>query len=227
MPVIANPASRILSLALLTILVNTQGWQGLLIFLLPLIVLFYRHPGPARQALMLARRLRWFFLSILILYLWFYPGTELLPLMGRFSPAVEGVNEAVLRITSLLIVISYSVFLVQLTPRDQIISGIQTLLSPLAAIGINSDRFALRLGLVLAIVPDMMAGQSSPQLSGKPGNLTATLDRAAMMVKQASEQSGDFALKEISIAELPRPGAFDIIIPLALLVWLLIARLYY
>ena len=176
---------------------------------------------------MLARRIRWFFLSILILYLWFYPGTALIPLLGRFSPTAEGVNEAVLRISSLLIVISYSVMLVQLTPREQIISGIQTLLLPLTAVGVNTSRFALRLGLVLAIVPELMTRQSSAKGPKNTADLSAALDRAAVMVKQASEPSDDFALNEITVAELSRPGALDIIIPLALLTWLLMTRFYY
>lgn len=221
MPVFSNPASRILSLALLTVLVNTQGWLGLLIFLMPLIYLFYQHPEPGRQAVLLARRLRWFFLSILILYFWFYPGTELIPMLGRFSPAIEGINQAVLRITSLLIVISYSVFLVQLTSRDDIISGIQFILSPLAYLGIDSSRFALRLGLVLSIVPKIMANQPLATGKNKSRNMSAVLDQAAGLVKQADEQTDDYNLDAVVVDKLTRPGFIDILVPLTLFIWLL------
>ena len=227
MPVFANPASRILSLALLTVLVNKQGWFGLLIFFLPLIYLFYQHPEPGRQALLLARRLRWFFLSILILYFWFYPGTELIPMMGRFSPALEGVNQAVLRIASLLIVISYSVFLVQLTPRDDIISGIQFILSPLTYFGIDSSRFALRLGLVLSIVPKLMANQSLTNNQKKSRNMSAVLDQAAGLVKQADEQLSAYDFDAIVVDKLKRPGIIDILVPLTLLIWLLKVQFHY
>ena len=226
MPVFANPASRILSLALLTVLLNTQGWFGLLFFLLPLIYLFYQHPEPGRQAVLLARRLRWFFLSILILYFWFYPGTELIPMMGRFSPAIEGINLAILRITSLLIVISYSVFLVQLTPRDDIISGIQFILSPLAYLGIDSSRFALRLGLVLSIAPKMMANQSLESNKNKSRNMSAVLDQAAGLVKQADEQSIDYDVHAVVADKLTRPALIDILVPLTLFIWLLKVQLY-
>lgn len=218
MPVLANSASRILSLALLTLLLNAQGWFGLLVFLLPLIILFYRFPQPGKQIILLARRLRWFFLSILILYFWFYPGTELIPLMGRFSPAIEGINEAVLRITSLLVVISYSVFLLQLTPRDEIISGIQFLLSPLAYLGIDSDRFALRLGLVLSIVPKLTYAKP---LSENRKNMSAVIDQAAVMVKEADEQTYEYDYNEVFVDKMSRAGVLDFIVPLMLFFWLL------
>ena len=226
MPAFANPASRILSLALLTVLVNTQGWLGLLFFLLPLIILFYQYPHPGRQAVLLARRLRWFYLSILILYFWFYPGTEMLPMLGDFSPTIEGVKQAVLRITSLLIVISYSVFLVQLTSRDDIISGIQFILSPLAYLGVDSRRFALRLGLVLSIVPEMMSNQSLANSQKKSRNMSDVLDQAAVLVKQADEQSSDYDFNAVVVNKLRRPGIIDIVVPLTLFIWLLKMQLH-
>jgi len=219
-PVLANSASRLLSLGLLTLLVNKQGWLGLLVFLIPLVYLFIQYPEPGRQVVLLARRLRWFFLSIIILYFWFYPGTVLFPFMGRFSPAIEGVNEAGLRITSLLIIISYSVFLLKLTPRGEIISAIQFILSPLTYLGIDTNRFALRLGLVLSIVPDMNVEQSPP-VGKKRRSLSSVIDKAAVMVKQADELTNLSDINEVTVTRMQRAGALDILIPLSLLLWLL------
>jgi len=108
---------------------------------------------------------------------------DLLPILGRFSPSVEGVNQAALRISSLLVVISYSGFLLLLTPRDDLVSGIQFLLSPLRLFGIDSLRFALRLGLVLTIVPQMSEQQHLPGEKKKIKNITTLIDRAADMIK--------------------------------------------
>ena len=220
MPVLANSASRLLSLGLLTLLVNKQGWLGLLVFLIPLGYLFIQYPEPGKQVVLFARRLRWFFLSIIILYFWFYPGTDLFPFMGRFSPAIEGVNEAGLRITSLLIVISYSVFLLKLTPRGEIISAIQFILSPLTYLGIDSNRFALRLGLVLSIVPDMNVEKTSSS-DKKRRSLSSVIDKAAVMVKQADELTNLGDINEVTVTRMQRAGALDILIPLSLLIWLL------
>jgi len=220
--VLVNSASRILSLALLTLIVNTQGWPGLLLLLVPLSILFFQFPHHGRQVILLARKLRWFFLSIVILYFWFYPGTDLLPILGRFSPSVEGVNQAALRISSLLVVISYSGFLLLLTPRDDLVSGIQFLLSPLRLIGIDSQRFALRLGLVLSIVPQMSEQQHLPGEKKKIKNISILIDRAADMIKSASEQTNNYDLNDtVIIKQPPRPGIVDILVPLFLFIWLL------
>ncbi|MEA1890032.1 MAG: hypothetical protein U9N50_09680 [Pseudomonadota bacterium] len=218
---LVNPASRILSLALLTLIVNSQGWSGLLMLLLPLSFLYYQFPHHGSQILKLARRLRWFFLSIVILYFWFYPGTDLLPLMGRFSPSVEGANQAALRISSLLIIISYCGFLLLLTPRDDLVSGIQFLLSPLKIFGIDSQRFALRLGLVLSIVPQMSEQQNLSAKEKKIKNISDLIDRAAEMINMASVQANNFELNgTVTIQQPSRPAIGDILVPLCLFIWL-------
>jgi energy-coupling factor transport system permease protein len=222
--VLVNSASRILSLALLTLIINKQGWPGLLLFVAPLGALFFQWPHHGRQILLLARKLRWFFLSIVILYFWFYPGMDLLPSLGRFSPSVEGVNQAALRISSLLVVISYSGFLLLLTPRDDLVSGIQFLLSPLGLIGIDSHRFALRLGLVLSIVPQMSEQLHLPGEKKKINNVSELIDRAADMIKSASEQANHFELNDtvnINIEQPSHLGITDILVPLFLLIWLI------
>lgn len=221
---LVNSASRILSLALLTLIINKQGWPGLLLFVAPLGALFFQWPHHGRQILLLARKLRWFFLSIVILYFWFYPGMDLLPSLGRFSPSVEGVNQAALRISSLLVVISYSGFLLLLTPRDDLVSGIQFLLSPLGLIGIDSQRFALRLGLVLSIVPQMSEQLHLPGEKKKINNVSELIDRAADMIKSASEQANHFELNDtvnINIEQPSHLGITDILVPLFLLIWLI------
>lgn len=194
----------------------------MLLFLLPLGFLYFQFPHHGRQILLLARKLRWFFLSIVILYFWFYPGMDLLPSLGRFSPSVEGVNQAALRISSLLVVISYSGFLLLLTPRDDLVSGIQYLLSPLGFIGIDSQRFALRLGLVLSIVPQMSKQQHLPGEKKKINNVSELIDRAADMIKSASEQANHFELNDtVKIEQPSQLGITDILVPLFLLIWLI------
>lgn len=192
----------------------------MLLLLPPLGTLFVNFPQHGRQILLLARRLRWFFLSIVILYFWFYPGMDLLPSFGRYSPSVEGVNQAALRISSLLLVISYSGFLLLLTPRNDLVCGIQFLLFPLRFIAIDSRRFALRLGLVLSIVPQM----SEQHLAGekkKINNISAVLDSAAEMIQSASAQTNHFEFNEtVNIEQSPHLRIVDILVPLFLLIWL-------
>lgn len=220
MPVFRHSAIRILSLALLTVLINKQAWTGLLILLLPLAVLFYRFPHAGLQVLQMSSRLRWFFLSILLLYCWYYPGTPLLPWMGDFSPIKEGVDEAALRISSLLLIISYCGFLLLLTPRNELIAGIQYLLSPLKLFGIDSSSFALRLALVLAIVPQLNERRLA-RVQSMPGkSLSMVVDKASELVREAAEQSVDYEIETIQVPEPVAPGVFDLLVPALLLAWL-------
>ena len=225
MHLLVNSAARLLTLVLLTLLLNKQAWSGLFLFIIPLVYLFYKYPAPAMKAVSLARRLRWFYLSIIVLYFWFYPGIELFPWMGRFSPVLEGMNVAGLRVTSLLIIISYSVLFISLTPRGEIISAIQFFLGPLNYLGINSDRFSLRLGLVLSMVTEMTETQNRVVHKEKSESLSEILDRAAVMVNQADNLEFENPVREVMATEMQRPRLLDIIIPLSLFIWLLVLSL--
>ena len=220
MPVFRHSAIRILSLALLTVLINKLAWTGLLLLLLPLTVLFYRFPDAGLQVLKMSSRLRWFFLSILFLYCWFYPGSPLFPSLGDFSPIKEGVDEAALRISSLLLIISYCGFLLLLTPRNELIAGIQYLLTPLKLFGIDSSSFALRLALVLAIVPQMNERRLARVQSMPAKSLSMVVDKASELVREAAEQSVDYEIETIQVPEQVVPGVFDFLVPALLLAWL-------
>lgn len=220
MPVFRHSATRILSLALLTVLINKQAWSGLLLLLLPLAVLFYRFPHAGLQVLQLSSRLRWFFLSILLLYCWYYPGSPLFPWMGGLSPIKEGVEEAALRISSLLLIISYCGFLLLLTPRNELIVGIQYLLTPLKLFGIDSSSFALRLALVLAIVPQMNERRLAREQSMPGKSLSMVVDKASELVREAAEQSVNYEIETIQVPKAVPPGVFDLLVPALLFTWL-------
>ena len=223
MPFFRHSASRILSLALLTVLINKQAWSGLLLLLLPLAVLFYRFPHAGIQVLQMSSRLRWFFLSILLLYCWYYPGSPLFPWMGGLSPIKEGVNEAAQRISALLLIISYCGFLLLLTSRNELIAGIQYLLSPLKLFGIDSSSFALRLALVLAIVPQMNERRSSSVESMPKKSLSMVVDKASELVREAAEQSREYEYETINLPESVPPGIIDMLVPALLFAWLVLS----
>ena len=141
-------------------------------------------------------------------------------MLGRFSPAAEGVDEAAQRITSLLLIISYSGFLLLLTPREEIIAGLKYLLSPLKLFGIDSSSFALRLGLVLAIVPQIKDQNIAGNHTITHKSISKVIDQAAEMIKQAADENQRYEVESILIAETPRPGFIEILVPVLLFVWL-------
>jgi len=220
--VLSHPASRILSLALLTIWLADLDWVGLLVVLLPLAWLLHRHPVHGSAVTRTAWRLRWFFLSILVVYLWFTPGVPLLSPLGGWSPTVEGLQLGGQRVLGLLTVIGYSVFLLRLTARDELIAGLDQLLAPLSRVGFDADRLALRLGLVLDLVPRLEATQRRQlQGAGRDGLIV----RAAAAFRQA--ETGEFDPRpttRVSLPELSRWRLVDWLVPTALLLVILAGR---
>lgn len=93
-------------------------------------------------------RLRWLFLSILVLYLLFPP------LVGGWqTELIAGLLEAGKRILALILIVILVQLMFTLSSRQQILAGLLWLLRPLKVVGVPVERFALRLMLVLEITP--------------------------------------------------------------------------
>lgn len=110
-------------------------------------------------AVKMLRRMRWFFLSIFIIYLWFTPGTPVWPgIPLRYEawlPTLEGVELGLTRGTALALFVLGVTLLLQTTPRNGLISGIRWLVRPLPLPGRFHDVLALRIALVLETVPKL------------------------------------------------------------------------
>ena len=111
-------------------------------------------PGP-RERLLLAsrmlRRMRWFFLSIALVYLLFTPG-RLLFSAWPWGPTVEGVVGGGQRIASLVLIVFAVNLLLRTTPRPALISAILWCLTPLSWVGLPRERLAVRIALTLDAV---------------------------------------------------------------------------
>lgn len=104
------------------------------------------------------RRLRWFFVSLLVLYLWFTPGEPVLFGNATWSgwlPTREGFAEGAIRIAALVVIVLAVNVLVIATPREQLLAGLLWLAKPLETLGASRERFALRVTLVLGAVPQV------------------------------------------------------------------------
>lgn len=214
-----HPAARILSLALLTILLARLQWPGLLLAAGPLVWLLSIHPELVKTVLKLLSRLRWFFLSILILYVWFSPGYPTLHPDSGISVINTGLMMGLERILALMIVVGYSGLLIHLSSKAEIITGIYVLLSPLKMLGIDSGKLAVRLGLVLDYVPRFEAMQQSanghstaaPQKSSWIDK-SAQLFNAALNPPAAEKQETEI----IELPDIPNASILDILLPVLL-----------
>ncbi len=101
-----------------------------------------------RGALIMLKRLKWLFISILIVYLFFTPG-QLLWSDVVWSPTVEGLTQGLLRVAVLVLLVAAVNFLISSTEQDDFLSAILWCLRPLSFVGLAHERLAVRITLTL------------------------------------------------------------------------------
>ncbi len=102
-----HPTIRLLSLLVVLVMLPLLSWQAVLIIVVVTVGLYALHPALTFKRLILANyRLRWLFLSILLLYFWFTPGDPVLGLQAVFVPTVQGVTQGLERLLIMLVMVS-------------------------------------------------------------------------------------------------------------------------
>lgn len=145
-----HPLIHLVSLLVFSLGLTLGQWSQLLLAtaLLPLYWMAVRQ-GPGLSGWRLIQRLRWFFLSILVVYLWFTPGHWVWPALGIWSPTQEGLELATHRLAVLVLIIMAVASLLRVLSLEQLMSALQQMLAPLARFGFPVERFALRLALTI------------------------------------------------------------------------------
>jgi energy-coupling factor transport system permease protein len=119
----------------------------------------------------LLRRMRWLFLSLLVVYLWFTPGQPLLPAIAS-QPTLEGVQQGLLRISALTLLTLAASLLLQSTTRETLIAALYRLVSPLRWLGVQPERMAVRITLTLGAVTEVQQ-LLTEQLREHPANISS------------------------------------------------------
>jgi len=107
---------------------------------------------PLHATWQMLRRLRFFFISILILYFWFIPGDAIISAWPTLSPTVEGVLLAVERIVSLVFIVMAVNVLFVTTQTSAMIAGLYWLGLPLTYLGFSRTQFVVRTILTLELI---------------------------------------------------------------------------
>lgn len=125
----------------------------------------------------LIKRMRWLFISLLLVYGYATPGEYLALLPLDFSPSYEGLALGLTQIAKLLIAVAALSVLFASSPKTQLMVGLGALLAPLKILGLDVDRFTTRLLLTLHYV-EQMAVSTRLKLD------FSQLDRAALAVEE-------------------------------------------
>ncbi|MDO9466239.1 MAG: CbiQ family ECF transporter T component [Thiobacillus sp.] len=146
-----HPAARILLWCGWAVAVERAA-QTPLIFLAVAAATAFLFAPVRLQLLRLLRRTRWLLLVLLLTYAYLLPGTAWWPALGWASPALDGVQQGVLRVGRLVLMLAGLALLLASTSRPRLIYGLYVLARPLTWLGFDRRAFAVRLGLTLDYV---------------------------------------------------------------------------
>ncbi len=117
---------------------------------------------PAPKAWLMIKRLRIFFLSLFVMYLWFTPGQLVFPSLDSWSPTFEGLAQGAQRIMALIILVLGVESLLRLLDRAALLTGLYYLATPFKFFGVKRERFIVRVLLTLEAAEIRTKPKKSP-----------------------------------------------------------------
>lgn len=186
-------------------------------------------------SLIMLKRLKWLFVSILIVYLFFTPGQLLWPDVV-WSPTLEGLTQGLLRVAVLVLLVAAVNLLISSTERDDFLSAILWCLRPLSFVGLPHERLAVRITLTLDEVSqirkhhlyegrnDSQEGEASSAVSHVVSNVGKAEPKLSAIAKTANRlfqsviaTAETTTVREISLPEESAPPVYQWLIPVLLL----------
>jgi energy-coupling factor transport system permease protein len=205
-----HPSLRILAVMIFIPLVAHGGWLVAMVGAsgVALLLSGTGRTGWARF-LGMNRRLRWFYVSIVLLFGWFTPGRELLPITGFLSPTTEGLLAGAGRVTVLAMVVGAVVWLLERSSRHDLIAGLLWLTRPLAWLGFPRERFAVRLTLVLETVPQVQPMVSEARQVEQAQGAQDWANRARGLFERIVDKAESASCESIEVDPGRPPGLRD------------------
>ncbi len=121
----------------------------------------------ATQFLRILKRMKWFFLVILLIFAFNTPGQHIQGWDYPFSPTYEGLASGLLQVFRMLTLLAALSLIMAINTKQQLISGFYFMLLPLQSVGLEIERFAARLWLTLEYVE---SAKTLDQTLDKPQN---------------------------------------------------------
>ena len=202
-----HPAIRILCFLILIVFLARAQLVVLPLYLLAFILLSNKHFALIiRQARPLALRLRWFWLSILLLYALMIPGEPVVTFFSDIVISQEGILIGLERCASLLLVLLFFAFLNFHTSQHDWSAGIYWLARPLYLIGLPVEKITLRISLTMQAVNQLqkqnkVKHEASTHASGWrqiPDRLASSFARVLQQGQQQAPSEHVFELQTVA-----------------------------
>lgn len=213
-----HPVIRVFTLIVFALLVSRADLLHMLLACL-LIVGFYVRLGVAsrRAAMTMLYRMRWFFLSLLLVYGWLTPD----PLSGQLSywtwPSTSGLQAGGQQVFGLMLIMLAVNLLLVFSRREELLQAIYWLARPLTVLGLSRSRLALRLVLVLDWVASIreQAGQTLlEQGAWSHRRWAAIADVATVVFRKTLERADAMVEEDIVFQPLQAPPWYQWGVPL-------------
>lgn len=207
-----HPLIRLLSLLVLAACLPWLPDGALLATGLALLTWALMHAAAAAAMRRGIRRIRWLLLSLAILYLWFSPGTPLLPALEAVSPTSTGAALALRHGGVLLVMVCAATALLGGLSAHELAAALRGLLvGPLRAP--LTMRFAERVGLLLAELPQVERHLGASLTRRETG----IAERAASLLRAVEREAATSTEPPESLTPAPVPR-IQWLLPAALLV---------
>ena len=171
--------------------------------------------------------MRWFFLSLLVIYIWMTPGQPLWSSgpVPWWMPTIEGVLMAGHRLLVLALMVLAVQWLLWVTTRAQLVSALYWLATPLVLIGFSRERFAVRVALVLRTIEQVQdrVSQQIKQVVVERGDLRGYAAVAASLMSDVVQQGEQESCHLVEIDIGNGPPLWQWLLPLASMAVMLLA----
>ncbi|MDX1810580.1 MAG: hypothetical protein R3240_01415 [Gammaproteobacteria bacterium] len=175
--------------------------------------------GPGARAWRMLSKMRLFFLSIFILYVWFTPGELLFFALDHWSPTWEGLTFGGERVLALVLLVLAVDMLLKTLSREQILCGLFYCFYPLTLLGFSRDKFMIRTWLTLEAVTSHPVAKP-PRKSFDLKHFPAYIDALAGRIRDLLEQANAKACEEEIIIEIEGPPIwYHWLLPIGVLIY--------
>ena len=215
-----HAAIKIISFLVFGAAISTGNGEVLLAGILLVVPLyFFSEKKQHRSAILMVKRLKWLFISILVVYLFFTPGQLLLPGV-LWGPTLEGLLQGIFRITALVILVAAVNLLITGTEQEEFLSAILWCLRPISVFGFSHERLAVRITLTLEVVSQarnkLSSDSSTTTINNGGPRLSAITGTASRLFESTLASAESEPLREITLPEETSPPAWQWLIPLVL-----------
>ncbi len=213
-----HPTVRVVSFLVLAGFLSAGGSARLGVAALLLILAYGLAGAPHLIGFWRAlKRLRFLWLSLAVLYLWFTPGEALWTSLGGWSPTLQGLTEGAMRVGVLILMVAAAQLLLQSTATPQLVAAVHWLSWPLQRLGLDRDRFALRLVLVLETVPRLGAAQApQPVQPAPPGRFSSHVALLGSRLRGALAAAAAAPARRIELPAEAAPAVWQWLYPIVI-----------